>query len=313
MATATLKGTPDPLLQHWEVSFGPGIPSTAAKEFRGIDINRMSALANQYAGAGWTGKLRFERDIATLTLSGGGSTSINQLGINSPANDITDKWEIAVDQERPDLCENENFLAAFATPDSNYVTATGLSNAISQQFFSVLRSVASGEVKTHRALAEKLESTYVVDINGDWVDNGLGGQIPLITALGGAIISTIVNFVEDYLRGATTFVRGKYVLRHTTSAPSDYSANVADFNVERIYSIAQLLSEVEDSSLWILPLPGYLAYKINSYSAPAAYPASYLFGALKMRSAATTAAMGRVEITTEYLIDTWPTHTYGTL
>jgi len=95
------------------------------------------------------------------------------------------------------------------------------------------------------------------------------------------------------------------------SAPSDYSANVADFNCERIYSIAQLLTECQNGNLWYLPLPGYLVFKILSFPIPGTMPAGYMWGALKMRSGAVTAARNRIEISTEYIIDAMPIFTYG--
>ena len=94
-------------------------------------------------------------------------------------------------------------------------------------------------------------------------------------------------------------------------APGNYSASVAEFNIEKIYSISQLLSEVQNSSLWILPLPAYLAYKILNYPVPVNMPPNYTWGALKMRGNAVVAARGRIEIQQEYLIDAISVPTYG--
>lgn len=128
-----------------------------------------------------------------------------------------------------------------------------------------------------------------------------------------SVFSALQYFVLDYFRGATNYAHSKYVVRHTTNAPNNYSANVADFNVEKIYTIAQLLTEAQNGALWILPLPAYLAYKILNYPVPVNMPDNYLFGALKMRSNAVTAARNRIEISQEYLIDAWAKHTYGAI
>ena len=60
-----------------------------------------------------------------------------------------------------------------------------------------------------------------------------------------------------------------------------------------------------------LPLPSYLAYKIANYPEPLYTLENRQWGALKTRSNAILAAEGRIEISTEYLIDSWPIHTYG--
>ena len=120
-------------------------------------------------------------------------------------------------------------------------------------------------------------------------------------------------FFNEYARGRTNFVHGKYLVKHTTIAPQNYSASVAEFNIEKIYGISQFLSEAQSSSLWILPLPAYLAYKILSYPVPVNMPPQYQWGALKMRSNAVSSVKGRIEISQEYLIDAISVPTYGTI
>jgi len=73
------------------------------------------------------------------------------------------------------------------------------------------------------------------------------------------------------------------------------------------------LSECQNGSLWILPMPAYMAYKISHYPVPddTEMMANYTFGALKMRSNAVLTAKNRIEITSEYIIDAIPNHTYG--
>jgi hypothetical protein len=117
-------------------------------------------------------------------------------------------------------------------------------------------------------------------------------------------MAQLQEIYQDALMGVTEFMRGKYRLRHTTNAPARWGANVADFNVEKIYSIAQLIAETQNLNLWVLPLPGYLAYKILNYAVPDLTATPWrVWGALKMRSNAVTAANNRVDIQTEYLID----------
>lgn len=300
MTTPILKGTKTPQLQWWEADFSPTRGSRSAQEWRGIDITQMGALAQTYMNSGWSGKLRYEKNVATLHLESTYTAGVPGVSGGGAFLDIVDKWEVAVDSEKPELFENMNFLNLFTTVDAAYGVP------VSQQVFSVIKQTAGSAAPTWKGLIENLKATNAVDANG----TDLTPNITLYSACFTFLIY-VKYFSDDYFRGRTNFVHGKYVLRHTTSAPQNYGLNVADFNVEKIYSISQLLSEAQSSMLWILPLPAYLAYKILAYPVPVAMPPNYAWGGLKMRSDAITAARNRIEIKTEYLIDACPKHTYG--
>ena len=303
MANPILKGSSAPQLQYWEIDFSPTQGGKLVKEFKGIDIAQMSALCNQASLGGYSGKLRYEKNVATLTLETTKLSNNLPGGINSPASDITDKWEIAADQEKPELFENKNFLGQITTMDATFGVAA------SQQLIQAIRQVATGgnQANAWKNFLDTIRITPVVDASGVPLVSGA----MLMDVVPGAYLARTKYFFDDYVRGRTNFLKGKPLLRHTTSAPSDYGPNQADFNVENIYTIAQLLTECQDPTLWYLPLPGYLAYKILSYPVPATMPPNYAWGALKMYSGAVTAARNRVEITTEYIIDACPIHTYG--
>jgi hypothetical protein len=302
MPNPVLKGSTVPQLQWWEVDFSVSQGAKLRKEYKGIDIGQMSALCNSLA-ATHNGTLRFEKNVATLTLETTSFPGGLPGGINSPVSSITDKWEIVADQEKPELFENKNFLGQISTMDAT------MGVAASQQLIQAIRQVAGGSYQANawKSLLDLITVTPVVDAAGVALVSGamLRDVVP------GAYLTGMKYFFDDYVRGRTNFLKGKPLLRHTTSAPSDYGANQADFNVENIYTIAQLLTECQSTTLWYLPLPGYLAYKILSYPVPAYMPPNYAWGALKSYSGAVTAARNRVEITTEYLIDACPKHTYG--
>jgi hypothetical protein len=302
MANPVLKGTGAPLLQFWEVDFSPTQGGKLIKEYKGIDIGQMSALCNSLS-ATHSGKLRYEKNVATLTLETTNLSGGIPGGINSPVSSITDKWEIVVDQEKPELFENKNFLGQVTTMDATFGVAA------SQQLIQAIRQIATSGTQANawKNLLDTIRVTPVVDASGTPLVSGA----MLMDVVPGAYLAGMKYFFDDYVRGRTNFLKGKYLLRHTTSAPSEYGPNQADFNVENIYTIAQLLTECQSTSLWYLPLPGYLAYKILSYPVPANMPPNYVWGALKCGSGAVTAARNRVEITTEYLIDACPKHTYG--
>lgn len=114
---------------------------------------------------------------------------------------------------------------------------------------------------------------------------------------------------ELLVRGTTHYALGQYVLRHTTNVGNQYAANVADTNIERCYTTSQLLVEVQDGASWAYPLPGRMAYKLSNITAPEART-NYQWGWRKLPSQETTAANGRIEITTEYWLEQWHTFLY---
>lgn len=120
-------------------------------------------------------------------------------------------------------------------------------------------------------------------------------------------------FYSLQLRGSEEYRHSQYVLRHTTNAPNRYTANISDVGVEMVYSTSKLLTECQNSGLWIFPLPARLAYKIGQIVLPPPFgvlppnasAAGYTFGWLKSPSTETTAANNRIDITTEYTLELW--------
>src|SRR5690606_6075756 len=102
-----------------------------------------------------------------------------------------------------------------------------------------------------------------------------------------------------------------YVLRHTTNVSNRWNVNIADINVNRLYTTAQLLSEAQNAGLWNYPLPPRLAYKINAIAVPTVQ-SGYLWSWLKSASSEASAANNRVNIVTEYALDQWSTDLYQT-
>lgn len=317
MAEIIKRGSDEPIQQFWETGWSRENGGTFNTEFKGINLNKVSALANYYAALGYKGNLRYQGGVATLVLS---ADWTNIPGGNSPFTDITDRWEVGVDQEKPDLLVNENFLSLAQAADNEAITGKNLKSiqiaaAIKASANKPVLINSSGEEVEDRGVTpwqsfySRMRYSKLRDSNGEPIDSiTLGASINLLGAH-----PNIADFAMDYFEGRTNFLRGKYVLRHHTNAPSNYTANVADFNVEKIYTIAQLLTECQSTTLWILPLPAYLSYKIQNYPVPVYMRPNYMWGGLKTRSTAATAARGRVEIMTEYLIDAWPIHTYGTV
>lgn len=295
MALTILRGNVAPQLQHFLQSYSPRRGLTAEYSYRGLDAGQMSTLANSCILAGFEIEFDQKFNVASLTVRSPDGSGASGTG----AQTIIDKWEVAVDEEKPSLFENQNFLQMALAPDAVFGCY------VSSQLIGTIQNVAQSSTPSWAAFAAHM-SDKILDNNGKPLDSGA----ELTDAYGG-VSAQLQLFVLDYLRGATNFVHSKYVLRHTTSVPNNYTLDVSDFNVELIYSISQLLSEAQNGGLWILPLPAYLAYKIMHYPVPVAVPDDFMFGALKLRANAVTAARNRVEIQQEYLIDAWPIHTYG--
>lgn len=315
MPTPKIIGDPSPQQQNWNVKWSPTTGGDSFIKLMGADVNQMLTLAGINAAAGVSCDLSFGKNIAELTLS---SSDPTLQGFGSVFNSITDKWEVGVDQERPEIFENSSFLSMFSYVDGFYGVL------ISQQIAQAIKQAcSSGENVVWGAFVTFLAATDAVDNTGTSLPDGFGSVLSLldmVSELTSPIFSTGLSglqglkfFFEEYARGRTNFARGKYVVRHSTLAPCNYSSSVAEFNIEKIYSISQFLSEAQNGGLWILPLPPYLAYKILGYPVPVNMPPNYTWGALKMRSNAVVAARGRIEISQEYLIDAIAVPTYGTL
>jgi len=123
-------------------------------------------------------------------------------------------------------------------------------------------------------------------------------------SIAGADLTYVKNVYNLILRGSDVYPFSQYVLRHTTNVGNNYTSNIADVNVDCVYTTGQLLSEVLNSSLWIFPMPGSYQYFIQNIPAPATQ-AGYLWGWLKRSATRTDAANCRTNITTEYWLEQW--------
>ena len=103
----------------------------------------------------------------------------------------------------------------------------------------------------------------------------------------------------------------QYVLRHTTNASNRGYYNVADNNVNHIYTYSQFLNEITNNGYWFFPAPPEILGALSVIFWGLATADSYfLQGALKGGSPRSTAANNRVNIVTEYAIDVWSIDEY---
>jgi len=176
--------------------------------------------------------------------------------------------------------------------------------------WQVLANEIERDVKTHPtflAMEEAYAGTigYVVrDV--DLYNQGEAAGSPAPDAGAAADAAKLFHLL---VRGTTHYADTQYVIRHTTNVARDYSQNISDLNVNRIYTTAQLIAECANASSWLYPMPARLVYKITQLPAPASR-LKYLWGWRKLASTETTTANGRIEITTEYWLEQWSTVLY---
>ncbi len=144
----------------------------------------------------------------------------------------------------------------------------------------------------------------------------------IATQLGSDGLTNCANaalaFVDRYSRGSTSYSVDQFSLRHTTNASNRGFYNVADTNVNYIYTYAELLSEITNWNYWVFPCPNEMIGALSVIFAnldpvnPGQVDTSYMQGALKGGSGRVTAANNRINIITEYAIDVWSTREFGT-
>ena len=130
---------------------------------------------------------------------------------------------------------------------------------------------------------------------------------------GGDNLAAALRLLDRMNTGQDSYQFDQYTLRHTTNASNRGYYNVADANVNCIYTYAHLIGEITNFGYWIFPAPPEILGAISDIFAGLASPGVYYMqGALKGGSQRTTAANNRVTITTEYVIDVWSTDEYST-
>jgi hypothetical protein len=230
-------------------------------------------VRSQYEGASQTAMLALQQDevrggvACALTYHRGGKVS---LGVNdSTLQYAIDVWEIVDNKENPSGFAHPSVLSILNAYDNPTAIIAALKD--------ILATNADYDATTNAALLALSDDDF----------------------------NTLGDFEVLAQQGQGEYRKQQYVLRHTTNVSNRWAVNVADFGIDEIYSTAQLLSEVQNTSLWILPLPGRLVFKLNAIPVPPAV-AGYERGWLKDGSTETSAANNRVNIVTEYSLDQWP-------
>lgn len=272
-----LRGNLDPKEQSRTYKFDPTNGDSLVQVWRNFDEDKMNQLADQYRNAGVAYEFNIARDICTLTAQ------------DARGEYTIDSWQVAANAESPSISHNPVVYAGI------YAEVLTDSNVRAR-----LRNI----FKSARGEGVKVENG---DLNTEQYRNYLASS-------GSPYCARILDLVVG---GVTSYASANYVLRHTTNVSNRWDSNVSDDNVSLIYSTSELLSEAEDSGLWLFPLPGRLSYKILTVSnfliSQYGTPANQAWGWLKQPSTETSAANNRVDIVTEYWFDRWSTDLYEEL
>lgn len=201
-----------------------------------------------------------------------GEHGIYTLHVRDGTGAVTlDTWQIAQQDERPSSLQNPRVRSLIAAVPGNADTIT-----------EDIAKVLNGDTVT---------------IDGTSYDYT---ALKTYFTTSPTINEPAARLMERMKKGSTEFTRSTYILRHTTNASQAYLSNVADFNVDKIYTTAQLLTETLNGTYWLLPLPGEIEYAIRNTIVFPYTRANYMNGWLKRGPSRVTAANFRIEISTEY-------------
>ena len=106
--------------------------------------------------------------------------------------------------------------------------------------WQVLGNEISEDIKGHPAIVALNDARTInfqeIQHNVDLFRASTGNySLPYVPGTQSRVIANLL------LHGVTSYVRGQYVLRHTTNVSNRYNVNVADQNIEKVYTTAQLV------------------------------------------------------------------------
>lgn len=278
----------------------------------------MQNLANLYGNAGIEYELTYQNGIATLRTQ------------DTTGNVTIDVWEINANQVTVSWLKNPLLLAllrqvAYAYVYSVNPSAAANSDVLDWNVTRFCKKMADGVENN----IEPFRTTVPTDINSATdpsytpptgvtvTSNGLFSSenffnsVFSFASISSTVYLPIFRAYQRAQAGQDVFFADQYTLRHTTNASNRGYYNVADSNVNAIYTQAQFFSEISNSGLWIFPAPTEIIGALNSiFTGLGTAPTNYLKGALKGGSSRVTAANNRVNIVTEYKLFNWSTDDY---
>jgi hypothetical protein len=319
MGTPVNRGTSDPVLQKQTYQFDWRRGGTYTEEYKGISQAKMIQKYNGVVYLVSNAQLSLANSMAELRLEysgdgSSGSTSSKALTI--------DRWEIPEPKTEKPLVSHPGIYDIFyflGGLDNGLGATDAAVQNYTAQFQKGVAALALPNDQTDKTLSPPVVTPgwFTAANFPGWSElTSVPNYIPLAAYL--------TRQYNKCLNGQTHYQSSAYSVRHTTNTPSYWSANISDFNVNCIYTTAQMLSELTDPSLWNFPLPGRLQYKISAADAafiqaltntmlgsPSLNRYGYQVGWLKSPSAEASVGRNRVEIQGEFVLDQWSTDTYA--
>jgi hypothetical protein len=115
------------------------------------------------------------------------------------------------------------------------------------------------------------------------------------------------KFFMLLLRGVTHFETVNYVLRHTQTVSNQYTKDILDEHVFKIYKRETLFAECAKFNV---PLYGRYVNKIKAIPDPEEQE-DYFWGWYKQPSTEVGTANNKIEITNDWILEQWSTVLYG--
>lgn len=306
MAAPINRGDDNPQLQKTSYSFGWKDGTKLSQEFKGINPQKIIDLWNANVFTVEGAQMTVAQGMAELTLNwasfGGGGTGTSSKTLT------LDRWEIPEPKIEKPLISHPEMYDIFAQLNLSASDPTEIDGNIGALSAKFQQGVAENQpAKDYTSGATTLPGWFT-DANFPGIVGGISNDA----------LHFLYRQYNKCLNGQTHYQDSTYSLRHTTNTPAYWSANVSDVNTNCIYTTAQLLSEVQNSAFWFLPLPGRLAFKISAASAAfiSSLPASalarngYLVGWLKSPFGEASVGRNKIEIQGSYVLDQWPLDTY---
>ena len=293
MPNPTLRGNDNPIRQKRTWTFNASSGGTYVEEYRGINLNKMIATWNGQVYTAQSGEMSYENGVAQMRIEWGASGAGGSTGNINTIQVTTDRWD----------CPEPRIDRPIMQHPTMYAIISALASAESGGDTWANRN------KIAKVIREAVASS--TDFSANMNSNAAGWAA--FTA--GAYYLPLMRLAQMMISDQTVFKSSQYAVRHTTNAPAGWGLNRADIGVNSIYSQAEFLSEVTNSSLWYFPMPGRLQYKLaaaySTFAAAAPSLTGYEVGWLKGPSGESSAANGRIEIQTTYELEQWSTDLYA--
>ena len=294
------RGTDEPQLQKQSFSNNNSSGGSYTEVWRGISTSKMTTKWNGLIYTCTSATMEHKNDVAEATFVWAGGSAGGAGGLNSKA--VTqDRWECPEPRAEKDLFTHPQLIYLINTNGSFTPSTTQLSDilCIMRQYAEKAKSSASSQ-SSEKVFRDALED-YLKE-------QGLSSPPMALYA------TAFLRYWHLYANSQDHYQTSQYALRHTTSAPNGWALNVADQNVNCIYTTSQLLAECENTALWNFILPGRLDYKLSAassaFSAVTPTRANFQIGWLKSASAEAAVGRSRIEIQTGFVLDQWSTDVY---